>query len=90
MTHVVGEGCPLRQHSHCTISASGESSFNSTGSTMRSHEAFFISASITKRGKALQKCSIPDYSGALLGVRGDDLEKKFHCSINSQHGSCGD
>lgn len=33
---------------------------------------------------------LPDYSGALLAIRGDDLEKQFHGSINSQHGSRGD
>ena len=43
-----------------------------------------------KGGESTKKCSVPDYLGALLGVRGDDLEKQFHCSVNSQHGSCGD
>lgn len=42
-----------------------------------------------KEGKSTTKVSLPDYSGAVLGIRGDDLEKQFHCSINSQHGSRG-
>lgn len=45
----------------------------------------------------LQKCfktnqkkhSLPDYSGVLLGIGRDDLEKQFHRSIDSQHGSRG-
>ena len=43
-----------------------------------------------KEGKSTTKVPLPDYSGVLLGIRGDDLEKQFHCSINSQHGSRGD
>lgn len=52
------------------------------------HKAISASASTAK--KVLEKGSVPHYSGALLRVGGDDLEKQFHCSINSQHGCRGD
>lgn len=86
-----GEGCPLKQDSYCTIIykrvAITHLNWKHHENT---HEAFSISASITKRGKSTTKVPLPDYSGALLGIRGDDLEKQFHCSINSQHGPRGD
>lgn len=44
---------------------------------------------LKKKRKEKRKHSLPDYAGTLLGIRGDDLEKQFHRSIDSQHGSRG-
>lgn len=85
-----GEGCPLKRDSYCTVSARGQLSFNSAASHRASPQGLLQLCICYKEGKSTTQVPLPDYSGALLGIRGDDLEKQFHGSINSQHGSRGD